>query len=195
MTSCPGCVPGAYVAHPRKLVRDAVVALLTNATSAGSRVFPTRIEPIRKAQLPAIAVYTLSEESAPETDSAPRELARIVRVEIAGFVAHTNAIPVDDAMDALAEQIESAMDADRYLDGAAYDSVLEGTELQVREDDARSDPLLGIITLTYAVEYRTTPVVGSLDDFLTASTSHQVVGGIPGDTVPAEDEFIVQEST
>lgn len=184
------------MAHPRKLVRDAVTALLTNATAAATRVFPTRIEPIRKSSLPAIAVYTLSEDVTPDTaNTSPRELLRVVKVEIAGFVAHSEAIPVDDAMDALAEEIEAAMDGDRYLAGAAGDSVLESTALQVREDDGHSDPLLGIVTLTYAVEYRTSPIAGPLDDFLTATSAEQVVGGIPADTVPASDAFTVQELT
>src|SRR5678815_2496807 len=92
------------MAHPRKLVRDAVVAILKNATAAGARVYATRIEPIRKSPLPAIAVYTLSEETEPTiSNTAPRELVRIVKVEVSGFVAHSDAIPVDDAMDALAE--------------------------------------------------------------------------------------------
>lgn len=182
------------MAHPRKLVRDAVTALLTNATAAAHRVFPTRVEPIRKSQLPSIAVYTTSEEVVPDTAAtSPRELHRIVKVEITGFVAHSDAVPVDDAMDAIAAQIESAMDADRYLGGAAGDSVLEGTIMQIREEDARSDPLLGIVTLTYSVEYRTSPAIGSLDDFLTATESQRVIGGLPGDTVPASDEFVVQE--
>lgn len=183
------------MAHPRKLVRDAVVAILKNATAAGARVYATRIEPIRKSPLPAIAVYTLSEETEPTiSNTAPRELVRIVKVEVSGFVAHSDAIPVDDAMDALAEEIEAALGADRYLSGAAGDSMLESTIMQVREEDARSDPLIGIVTLTYAVEYRTTDIVGPLDDFLTATSEARVIGGIPDDTIPASDAFVVQET-
>lgn len=183
----------AGMAHQRKLVRQAVVALLANTTAAGARVQATRIDPWKK-QLPAISVYTLSEESAPEAElSAPRELLRIVKVEIAGFVAHTEAVPVDDAMDNLAEQIEAVMDADRYLGGAAGESVLERTEMQVREEDGRSDPLVGIVTLTYAVEYRTEATVGPLDDFITVHTDHEVVSAVT-DTPPASDRFTVQEA-
>lgn len=183
------------MAHPRKLVRDAVTALLTNATAAATRVFPTRIDPIRNSKLPAIAVYTPSEEIVPEkSDTAPRELHRIVKLEIVGFVEHTSAVPADDAMDAIAEQIEAAMDANRYLGGAAGDSVLESTLMQIREEDGRSDPLVGMVTLTYAVEYRTQPIVGALDDFLTGTAEHRIVGALVGDTVPADDEFTVQES-
>lgn len=181
------------MAHQRKLVRQAVAALLTNATAAGARVQATRIDPIGNTKLPFIAVYTPREEVDPELSTGePRELTRQVQVEIAGFVAHTDAVPVDDAMDNLAEQIEAAMDADRHLSGEAAESVLESTETQVRAEDGRSDPLIGIVTLTYSVMYRTTPAIGTLDDFLRVKATHALTGGVE-DTVPAIDEFTVQE--
>ncbi|MGN6105198.1 MAG: hypothetical protein ACTHU0_08845, partial [Kofleriaceae bacterium] len=118
------------MAHPRKLIRHAVVAQLVGATAAGARVQATRVEPLRKGKLPTISVYTLHEPIDQDASAAtnPRELTRTVKVEIAGWVAHSDALPVDDAMDDLAEQIEAAMDADPYLGGKAGDSILEETE-------------------------------------------------------------------
>jgi len=182
------------MAHGRKLIRHAVVTRLTNATAAGNRVSATRMDPHRKSDLPAISVYTLREPTDPGSSStAPRELTRDVKVEIAGWVVHSDALPLDDAMDDLAEQIEMAMDADPFLGGAAGDSFLESTEMQVREPDGASDPLIGIITLTYSVTYRTIPSApANLDDFLTVVQSTPIVGGV-ADTVPASDQFTVQE--
>lgn len=184
----------AGMAHPRKLIRQAVVAQLAGATAAGARVQGTRVEPHRKSQLPAISVYTLREpvDLDASAGTAPRELTRDVKVEIVGWVAHSDANPVDDAMDDLAEQIEAAMDADPYLGGKAGDSVLEETVMQVLEDDGRSDPLIGIVTLTYSVTYRTSPAApDDLDDFNRVGATHQIVGA--GDDNAAHDEFVVQE--
>jgi hypothetical protein len=185
------------MAHQRKLIRHAVVTLLTNATSAGARVQGTRVEPHKKSQLPAISVYTLNEETDEESAmTAPIELCRHLKLEITGWVAHSDAVPVDDAMDDLAEQIEAAMAADYYLDSTIVDQTLEATEMQVVEDDGRSDPLVGIVTLTYAITYRTYPLeAGSTpaDDFATVDAKQQLVGGVPT-TVPAEDTFTVQET-
>ncbi len=184
------------MAHPRKLIRHALVALLTNATAAGARVQGTRVEPHKKSQLPAISVYTLREpvDQDASANTAPRELTRDVKVEITGWVAHSDALPVDDAMDDLAEQIEAVMDADPYLGGTAGESVLESTEMQVVEDDGRSDPLVGIVTLTYSVTYRTSPAApANLDDFITVDATHKIAGGV-ADTVPAIDQFTVQET-
>lgn len=184
------------MAHPRKLIRKAVVALLVAAnTNAGARVTATRVEPHRKSQLPAISVYTLREPIDQDASSAtsPRELKRNVRLEVTGWVAHSDTISVDDAMDDLAEQIEAAMDADPYLGGTAGEFLLEETVMQVVEDDAASDPLVGVVNLTYVVTYHTMPAEPVLDDFLTVGATHEIEGGV-ADTRPAVETFTVQEA-
>src|SRR5262245_53101640 len=120
------------MAHPRTLLRQAVIALLTNATSAGARVFDTQIDPYRKSKLPALSVFALNETIDPDSkETSPRELFRICSVEIVGFVRGTDEAAVATAMDDLSAQIEAAMDADPYIGGAAGDSVLESTEMEV----------------------------------------------------------------
>ena len=185
------------MAHPRKLIRHAVVAQLTNATAAGDRVQPTRVEPHRKRNLPAISVYTMHEPvDDASSKTSPRELTREPRVEIAAWVVHSEALPVDDAMDDLAEQIEAAMDADRFIGGAAGGSVLEETVMQVVDEDENGrpiDPILGIVTLTYAVTYRTTPATGPLDEFRRANVTTQIPG--VGADNAVHDQFDLQQET
>ncbi len=182
------------MAHQRKLIRQAVVALLTNATPAGARVQGTRIEPHKKSQLPAISVYTLSEETDKSSaETAPLELTRELKLEVTGWVAHSDALPVDDAMDDLAEQIEQIMASDYYLGDTVAAQMLESTEMQVLEDDGRSDPLIGIITLTYGITYRTAPLEsgGDVRNFVTVDAQQKIVGGV-ADTAIAEDTFVVE---
>lgn len=272
------------MAHQRKLIRQAVVALLAGAgTAAGARVKGTRVEPNKAALLPAISVYTLSESTTSDSDmTAPIELTRELKLEVAGWVAHTDAHPVDDAMDDLAEQIEAAMASNYYLTlasaitaidhttgnitlpahglstagsqiaiatgaggvipaglsplaehwaivvdantiqladsiahalagiavaftgngtlplnilvGTVVDQMLTDTVMQVLEDDGKSDPLLGIVALTYSITYRTNPATaGGLGDFVTADVKQELVGGV-ADTTIAEDTFTVEES-
>lgn len=164
--------------HQRRVIREAVVTILTAAaTSAGARVSKTRVDPHKKTELPALSVYTLSETTDPDSENtAPRELLRTLKLEIAGWVGHTTALPVDDALDALAEQIEAAMDADPYLGGAAGDSILEATEITIKEDD-RGDPLVGIITLTYSITYRTfVDTTVAADAFERGAVTTRIVG-------------------
>lgn len=185
------------MAHPRKLIRHAIVAqLIAASTAAGARVTGTRVEPHnRKTGLPAISVYTLREpvDQDQSAQTSPRELTRDVKVEIVGWVAHSDALPVDDAMDDLAEQIEAAMDGDPYLGGEAADSILEETVMQVVEDNGSSDPLVGVVALTYSVTYRTSPAApADLADFLSVDAKHRIVGAVEENQ--ARDQFVVQES-
>lgn len=143
------------MAHPRDTIAQAVVTLLIAAgTAAGARVTSTRVAPHKKSGLPAISVYALSDQ-VDEANSSEMEVAHELQLEITGWVAHTDAVPVDVAMNNLADQIEVAMRANPYLSGTASDVRLRGpaTAMEVVEDDAHSDPIVGIVVLTYVVTY------------------------------------------
>lgn len=185
----------AGMAHPRKLIRHAVVALLVGAaTAAGARVKATRVEPHKKSKLPAISVYTLS-DPVDEDTSTESEDTHELELEITAWVAHADALPVDDAMDDLAEQIEAAMATAMAtvppLGGLAGKIRHAGTTMEVVEDNARSDPLVGIMTLTYAVTYRadiTAP--NPTDEFLTVDAKHRIAGAVEANQ--ADDQFSVR---
>lgn len=179
------------MAHPRKLIRQAVVAQLVGATAAGARVQATRVEPHKRSQLPAISVYTLT-DSVDEDSESSLEVVHELELEIAGWVAASDAKPVDDAMDDLAEEIERAMRVDPYLGGKAGDVRLTGTTMEVVEDNGRNDPVVGIVILTYAVEYRTERGVSTadLDDFRRVRATYEIYG-VDDDNV-ADDAFVVQ---
>ena len=178
------------MAHQRTLIRGAVVAQLLGATAAGARVYPTRILPLRRPELPVISVYTLEEAvTAASLATAPRELSRELPVMIEGWVAPGD--NVDDAMDALALEIETAMHADPYLADTAAESILDSTVMEVVED---GDRMMGLVVLTYAVTYRTSApeATADMDDFL-RMRSTQDLGGDVHEDIDAEDEFVVQE--
>lgn len=134
------------MAHPRELISQAVVALLLAAgTSAGTHVYPTRVEPHRKSGIPALGVYTLND---PTNDGASSEMEE----------AHELALVVEGwadpgAIDSLLAAVETAMRADPYFGGLASDSVLKGTAIQVVVANGSSDPTVAIALLTYSVTY------------------------------------------
>lgn len=177
------------MAHPRKLIRHGVVAQLIAAnTAAGTRVEATREEPNRRGELPAIGVYTSSEQVDQDVSLAtsPRELNRTPVVHIVAWVGHSKAYPADDRMDDIAEQIEAAMDGDRFISGAVGDSILQSTDMRVKEADG-NDPIVGIIVLTYSVTYYTNPfATGDLADYLRTGVT-ATIEGTQAD--PVEDAF------
>lgn len=178
-----GVILTAAVAHPRKIIRHAIVAALLGATAAGDRVQATRLEPYRKSQLPAIGVYTPDEPIDVETSegSSPRQLRRALTVRIAAAVeAPTGALDdVADPMDDIAEQIEAVMAADPYFgprgSELASDSILINTEMGVRGGEG-GERIYGIITLTYVVTYWTSSAAVGTDDFLRVHAVTQMPG-------------------
>jgi len=172
------------MAHERQLLREEIVAQLkgplNDRTAAGSRVTKSRQEPLTTDQLPAISVYSADEtihESSAST--APRELKRMTRVVIVGWVVASSA--VDDALDALALQIETAMDIDHTLDRNASDSILEQTSF---EQVLGGERPIGSVALVYSCSFYTQKRVALPTDlFATAG----VTTNLGGTQAPADD--------
>jgi len=75
---------------------------------------------------------------------------------------------------------------------AVVEQLLESTDCELAALDGKSDPLVGIIVLTYSVKYRTCPAtVATPNDFLTADVKQQLVGGVV-DTQVVEDTITVR---
>lgn len=154
--------------HERQAIRDAVVTLLTGtapnfATSAEQRIFKTRLAPVRASELPAISVYC-DNETVTDNQSSPRELTRTMTVAIDGWARATE--NVDDALDDLALEIETAMDSSTELLDTAYSAVLTTTEVGIKLDGDRP---MGCVHLEYTVVYHSDLRVGhATDDFDTA---------------------------
>jgi hypothetical protein len=163
------------VPHQRQVIRAAVAAALVGQTAAGARVEPTRMVPWRPAELPGIGIYTLRERVEPESrDTAPRELERRFELAIEGCVRADAG--VDDALDALALEIERVLHADATFGGTASDSLLAQTEIDVLEN---GDQPIGVIRLVYEVWYFTgAPEAAdvTLDDLKTVDIHHDLEG-------------------
>jgi len=188
------------VAHPRKLIRAAVVAALKRSTIARDNVHATRIVPYRaNMDLPVIAVYTLEDKVDPDSiERAPRELKRHATLTIEAWVKPGD--NVDDAMDDFEEQIQKVMHADPYFkdpdsgDCIASDSIQVGSDMEVIE---RGEKLLGILMLEYDFTYwQLAPEAPTtLDDFTDVHVDMPLTDDDgnpqdPGDA--AADDFIVQ---
>jgi len=172
------------MAHERKLLRDAIVTRLVAAnTVAGARVTTNREPPLDSELLPAILVFTESEKvDEGSQQTAPRELKRTAILIVEAWVAAASDA-LEDAMDAVALEIETAMDQDINLSNPdddepcalAFDSMLIGTEFGV---NVTGETPFGCVHLEYAVTYHSDqrPAVAVLEDFDTASVRHNIGG-------------------
>jgi len=170
------------MAHPRQLVRDAFVTALTGATAAGASVESTRVLRYRRDQLPAVLVYFETETvEADSHNSSPRYLERTVSIVVEGWVQQAAGVEIENALDDLALEIETAIDADPYLGGVIGDlgARLDDTTAEVREEGQQ---LLGLVALTYLCEYETQLGVTPADDFDTSETTYNLANEVdPGD--------------
>ena len=174
------------MSHARKLIRQAVVAQLIAAnTAAESRVESTQMVPHRRTVETALGVYTPSETVDTETRTAPREEHRETQLIIEGVVVGTSSSAVADALDDLAEEVETALAADDTLGSTAEESYLVSTDLEVLEDGAKT---VGLLRLTYTARYHQfSPLeVQAPDAFLTGDVKTNLAGVVaPADQ--AED--------
>jgi len=137
--------------HIRKQIRDAAAVLVTGLTTTGANVFENRVHPVEDSKLPALLIYTEREDSEPDTmTSSGRSMARALDLVIEGVAEANTAL--DDTLDLITVEVETAMAADKTFSNKAKDSWLTGTEIEL--SGKQSHPV-GMVRLTYRVEYRT----------------------------------------
>jgi hypothetical protein len=161
--------------HERQAIRAAVIAQISGHTAAGTRVNGSRMGPVRESALPSICVYVDSEIVTPESlDTAPRDLTREADLRIEAYVGVAAGVDLEAALDAIAEEIEIAMDSDVRHGGLVASSVLAGTELGL--SDLGSRPL-GVARLTYSIVYQTAQrLTEPVDIFDTMHASYDLAG-------------------
>ena len=136
--------------HPRQTIRESLVTLLTGLPLTGSRVYGSRLSPVEEGSLPALRIYADREQASPLVIHAQttRERDITYRIEI---VARANA-DLDDALDAIAEQVEGALVA--AADSTWLGGTLGALSTEIELSDDVSQPVgiarLGITINTFA---------------------------------------------
>jgi hypothetical protein len=136
------------MANNRSAIRAAAKALLSGETDALANVYTSRTSPLWQTELPAILIYTESEEAVPESMRANPRSIRTLQLTIHAKVEATE--DVDDDIDALLTEIETLMSAQSSIGGTVLGSTLTNTEIRV-EHDGQKD--VGVGVLTYECKY------------------------------------------
>lgn len=144
--------------HLRAQIRTAVTALLRTAAPTGTFVFATRRIPLTVDQLPALLVYTLSEDSTAETMAGPRFLSRDLDLVVEG-VAQDNA-SLDSVLDTMAIIVETALgtalaDPASPLRGLVRAGDMVRTEIGMRPPQSPDEAGTGHVVTTFRLNYRT----------------------------------------
>ena len=139
------------MSHVRQQIRDAFVTALTGLTTTGANVFGSRLYDLEPGDLPALLIYTTAEESAPDTLTRPRGVARELSLTVEARAKGVSG--VDNTLDTICAEVENAIGADPTLGGGAHDAFLTSTEIVF---DTDGDTPHAQASLTFSVMYRTT---------------------------------------
>lgn len=134
------------MAHARRQIREAVATALTGLTTTGSRVFQSRMR--EQESLPCLLVVT-------DTENVDASVGTIQQRDLDILVTGLaqGASNVDDTLDAIAEEVETAMQAAGTLGGLV--SVAPGlTGIRTQFDDSLQQPV-GEIELAFRCTYFT----------------------------------------
>ena len=134
------------MASKRETILVAVRAALTGTTGVGNRIYRSRVEPISRAESPAIVVEPLSDNASQKTALPTLDWSMTVRVT----VIVRGAIP-DQIADPIVESLHGRLMADLTLGGYAIDIQPIGVTFNFAEADGAA----GEIQCDYRVIYRT----------------------------------------
>lgn len=132
--------------HLRTQIRQEVVNILKDNTAAANKVYGSRIHPIDN--LPAIAVFTISEESETVTISYPRTQNRNLTLAVEIYVKANTGF--DEQVDSLAAEVETLLAAG--LGNLAKDIKLIATTMTLSGDGEKP---AAVATLNYNILYQT----------------------------------------
>jgi len=130
----------------RENILSAIRTALTDTTGVGTRIFRTRVDPVARAESPAIIIQPIRDVAVQNTSLPTLDWTMTVRVT----VIERADIP-DQAADDTIESLHSKIMSDLTLSGYAIDVQPVRTEFEFIEADKPS----ALIGCEYEVRYRT----------------------------------------
>jgi len=130
----------------RENILAAIRTALTNTTGVGTRIYRTRVDPVARAESPAIIVQPIRDVCVQTTSLPKLDWTMTVRIT----VIERADIP-DQAADDTVESLHGKVMNDLTLGGYAHDIVPVRTEFEFIE----ADKALGLISCEYEIRYRT----------------------------------------
>ncbi len=174
----------------RKEIRNEVVSILkrSNIVSTDS-IRANRSIVLESKTLPAISVYTRSDEVAVELSQAPRLLRKHLDLVIEVYVMNEKDDKAADYLDDLCEKIEDALTTDDSLDKKCSDIILSKVEFDYEGEkvDKPYHTAILIFNVKYEDYYPRDRFNQKTDDFLQANAEWQVGHNDGEPTMPTDD--------
>lgn len=130
----------------RETILAAVRTALTGTTGVSTRIYRSRVEPMARAESPAIVVEPVNDTAEQNTSLPTLDWSLTVRVAV---IVRGN-IP-DQQADPIVENMHSRLMADLTLGGYAIDIQPQSVSFEMVEADQPA----GVISCDYLIRYRT----------------------------------------
>lgn len=130
----------------RETILTAVRTALTNTAQVGTRIYRSRVEPMARAESPAIVIEPVNDTAEQNTSLPTLDWSLTVRIA----VIVRGAIP-DQLADPIVEDLHSKLMADLTLGGVAMDV----RPVSVNFEMVEADQPAGVISCDYLIRYRT----------------------------------------
>jgi hypothetical protein len=130
----------------RETILAAVRTALTGTTGVANRIYRSRVEPVSRAESPALVVEPLSDTAAQNTALPTLDWSMIVRITVI-----VRGVVPDQLADPIIQSLHSRLMADLTLGGYAIDVQPIGVTFNFTEADGAA----GEIQCDYRVMYRT----------------------------------------
>lgn len=134
------------MATRRESILAAIRTALTGTTGVSTRIYRSRVEPIERADSPAIVVEPVSDTAQQNTSLPTLDWSLTVRVMV--FVRGKTP---DQLADPVVESLHAKLMADLTLGGLSMDIQPQQVNFQMVEGDQP----IGVISCDYLVRYRT----------------------------------------
>jgi hypothetical protein len=134
------------MASKRETILAAVRTALTGTTGVSTRIYRSRVEPVSRAESPALVVEPLSDTAAQNTALPTLDWSMIVRITVI-----VRGVVPDQLADPIIQSLHSKVMADLTLGGYAIDVQPIGVTFNFTEADGAA----GEIQCDYRVMYRT----------------------------------------
>lgn len=130
----------------RETILAAIASALTGTTGVSTRIYRSRVEPLARAESPAIVIEPINDQAEQNTSLPKLDWSLTVRIA----VIVRGAIP-DQLADPVIESLHSKLMADLTLGGYAIDIQPQTVNFEMVEADQPA----GVISCDYLVRYRT----------------------------------------
>ena len=130
----------------RETILAAVRTALTGTTGVSTRIYRSRVEPMARAESPAIVIEPVNDTAQQNTSLPTLDWSLTVRVS----VIVRGSIP-DQLADPIVESLHAKLMADLTLGGVAIDVQPQAVTFELVEADQPA----GVISCEYLIRYRT----------------------------------------